>query len=460
MRRLALLLLPPLAALPAVAQVPPGDTLAPAATAGHAPAPAALPLRLDLPVLDAPYNLAHGVRVPSMRQSLSLSAGFYEASHRAIREAWGKGGRLMASSVVLFDYLATYLPLGDSWLHEEYHRAVMGNRGIDSHNDVYNFKIGAEAIAVSHVKDEDLARLKRQHPAEQVRLSAAGLEGGYRLLQELEKNGFFRGTTAPHLPLLWLVRANSAAYVFSGHTNRANKLADEAARAEGAAVEVRDFAGHDFTAWVYDLHRADEPYEARGIHPSGVGIDRYIKAADLTREERDFLELQGWLQLLNFVDPNLIGLRGFAARKALDGRRLAFNLSLGHLLTSFGYTLDANVFLRQGRVNLFVVLHGYANGARRFPGIDAALLEYPVTIGGRSLALSPRAALWLQPEQQRFRSTRAVAGGLAALRVDHPLSQRLGSFIEVEGKTAGWVAGTVDLASNVSVRLGVSTVLR
>jgi hypothetical protein len=36
----------------------------------------------------------------------------------------------------------------------------------------------------------------------------------------------------------------------------------------------RDIVGFDCDAWAYDLQRPDEPYEARGPHPTGVGIDR------------------------------------------------------------------------------------------------------------------------------------------------------------------------------------------
>src|SRR4051812_46300900 len=47
-------------------------------------------LRIDLPFLDAPYNTAHGLRGPSMSQSLAVSEGFYEVAHSAIERAWGE----------------------------------------------------------------------------------------------------------------------------------------------------------------------------------------------------------------------------------------------------------------------------------------------------------------------------------------------------------------------------------
>src|SRR6266480_212450 len=134
---------------------------------------------LDVPIIDLPYNAAHGSRGPSMQQSLGLTAAFYDLSHLGIDKMFGDHRILSKTTIAFFDVATMTLPfpLTDIWLHEEWHRAVMGNRGIDSFNDVYRFKIGGDAIAVSHVRDEDLIRLKRDHPSEIVRLDEAGIEG-------------------------------------------------------------------------------------------------------------------------------------------------------------------------------------------------------------------------------------------------------------------------------------------
>jgi hypothetical protein len=132
------------------------------------------------------------------------------------------------------------------------------------------------------------------------------------------------------------------------------------------------------------------------------------------------------------------------------------NVSAAHLLTSFGYTIDANVFLRDGDRKLFLVLHDYANGERNFPGLDAEWLDQRVTIANRTFIASPRVALWLQPEHQRFRDSDGAFGGLAGVRVTAPLRGRFGSFVDVETKSAGWVAGNVHLDRNTSVRFGLT----
>jgi hypothetical protein len=417
-------------------------------------------LRLDFPLLDAPYNVQHGFRAPSMQQALAVTEGFYEASHLGIQRVWGDRRLLAKATIVAFDWFTIALPGADAWVHEEYHRSVLGRRGIASHNDVYKLELGANAIAVSQVRDEDLAALKRDHPAEQVRLSSAGMEAELHLVQELERNRFFGRSRAWNLPTYWLVKLGTAGYLFSGSDAEIDAEIDEFNDKDGTNVKARDFTGHDFTAWAYDLHRPDEAYAARGTHPSGVGIDRYIKTTDLTSAELEYLERQSMLHALNFLDPFMYGINGIRATNPLNGRPMRVNARAGHVLTPFGHAVDGNLLLRQGALNLSVAFRGYANGERSFPGIEAEVLDFPVRVRGSRLTVSPRLALWMQPEGQRFRATRGVPGALAALKVHRPLSSRFGTYAELEGKSAGWVLGNPSLDAGVSFRVGGSVLLK
>jgi hypothetical protein len=304
------------------------------------------------------------------------------------------------------------------------------------------------------VKDEDLVRLKAEHPIDFVRAAEAGIEGENKLIEGLEKNRFFHGSRANNVALYWMTKANSVFYVWSGATTEADSLTDVMNGLDGANVPARDWVGHDFTAWVRDLHRPAEAYSARGVHPSGEGINRYVKASDLTPEEHDFLAMEGRLQLINFLDPNLLGINGITVHNPWSGAELRMNASASHYLTSFGHTVDVNLFMQQDATNLFVVLHRFTNGARSFPGVEAQLIDVPMSIAGLPLDVSPRVALWQQPEDQGFRTTRAQVGGLASLRIRPLTVSRFAPYVEVEGKTAGWVAGNVNLERNVSVRVG------
>lgn len=403
--------------------------------------------QIDLPILDSD-NFQHGLNGPSMEQSTAATAAFYEEVHFALQRAWGKRERLGKVTVAVFDVVEAGgilpLPLGDAWLHEEYHRAVMSSRGIGSFNEVYRFQLSPDAISVSHVRDEDLIRLKSEHPADLVRLGEAGIEGELMLVQRLEKDRFFRGSKGYHLPLYWLAKLATQGYVASGTDSSIDEDTQRWEAEEGTSIRRRDFTGHDFTGWAYDLFRPDEPYAARGIHPSGVGIRRYRRTTDLTPEERAWIDRQGRRMLLNFLDPNLVGIDGFTWRGT------TMNVTAGHFLTSFGSSSDANAFLSRGGHRLFVIAHRYENGERTFAGIDAELLDEPLTVAGRRVEVTPRVALWIQPEHQRFRDGNSKPGGLAALRVRYRRA-----FVDLEAKSAGWVAGNAHLDGNVGVRVGV-----
>lgn len=418
---------------------------------------------VDLPVLEAPFNTAHGGRWPSMGQSLWLSAGAYEVMHTALRQVadpygppgWGRFGGIALFAAV--DFLTLSVPPFVAWQHEEWHRAVMSNRGIGSYNDVYNLDIFADVIAVSHVRDEDLVRLKAAHPAEQVRLSQAGIEGNQELIAALERVSFFEGSRAAHVLILPLLALGNTSYLFGCASKSGDDLTDKLNAAEGADVPRRDFTGLDCTAWVYDLFTPDEPYEARGIHPSGVGIDRYRKREDLTPDGRAYLRRQAWFSLANFADPRMFGVRRFV-RGGADGQAPSYwNAALRHLPAAFGYAFRGDLYWKREEARLFASLYAYGNGELVLPGVDATVLGFPVA--GGALALSPRLALWLQPKDLRYFSRAVTPGGLAGLRLAWRRWERVQPWIEVEGKTEGWVPGVVHLTPNVSVRTGLAAYL-
>jgi hypothetical protein len=70
------------------------------------------------------------------------------------------------------------------------------------------------------------------------------------------------------------------------------------------------------------------------------------------------------------------------------------------------------------------------------------------------LELTPRLALWLQPEAQGFRADTPIPGGLLSLQAAFPLGQGLRAWVEAEGKTQGWVEGVEPLDAALSARLG------
>lgn len=410
-------------------------------------------LKLDLTLLDAPFNTNHNYAFPSMEQSLGLTKGLYSTVHYAIQSAYGDQHPFLSSlGIVLADLGLEVLPLGGAWLHEEFHRAILKNHGIRSHNDVYRMDLGADYISVSHVKDADLETLKREHPAEMVRAHAAGIEGENQLVLGLQRDNFFYDTELWNAPLYWFVHLNSLAYIRLSGRARADTETDTMNLRE-TSVSRRDFTGLDFTAWVYDLHRPNEPYNTRGVHPSGAGVDRYIRFSDLTPAEKHFLKRQGRLALFNFLDPTLLGFNSFVIARPDGEDPVKLNANMKHFLTSFGYSLDNNFFFKQADTNIFMTVHSYFNERHYFPGMDFTYFRDSVE-DEDGWQPTTRLALWLQPRGQRFDSDGARPGGLLAMRYTYDSASRLKPFFEIEGKTRGWVAGNAFLDPAASLRIG------
>ncbi len=414
-------------------------------------------LHFDLPALDVRENAASGFW-PSMRQSQVITKDTYYLVHGAVYaipypKAFPEWAVDISDSVVIagLDSVGAFVPGGEGWMHEEWHRAVMSRRGVGSYNDVYDFPVFEDLVAVSHVKDEDLIRLKRNHPADQVRLSSAGIEGDLAFANALDKDRFFYGTRAGTTFLEWMTIGNSILYL-NGAAYDSKAPTERLEEENGTDVEARDFTGLDPNGWVYDLFRPDEPYEARGVHPSGVGIDRYRTEADLTPREQRFLELQANLSWINLANPNLIGFYDFRLGE-LGGDPFYFNASLQHMMAPFGYSLGANLFAKAGRTHAYAELRAFVSDSLVLPGLRLELVRYP--LGFLGATLSPRVSAWLQPKDQRFFSDSASPGGAVEVRFNLPLYRSVDVYAEASAKSEGWLVGDVFLEESVNVRTGI-----
>jgi hypothetical protein len=439
------------------------QTPAPIRWKRRAPYPGA-PLLLSLPAADFPYTLRGGFDSPSMRQSLLLSAGAIQWADQTIAWLWSTAESPFLrnlgtySSLGLFAWISTYLPLGDAWVHEEWHRAVLTRRGISSYDGIYHWDIGAETISVDHVADRDLADLKDRHPADFTRLSEAGLEGEIESVRLMRRRNFFLDRPSYSDRIGWWVNGlNGAAYIWiSSEGDLDQDLRD--ANAREREPSQRDFTGLDFRAWVHDLRHPAETYASgpRGrLHPSGAGFDRYLLDSDLTSDEKGFLKLQAGLSLLNLVSGQHLGWDWLPGINPWTGQGYLWNFGLTHHLTPFGYAVGGEFLARQGKADWIFTAQGMANASLVLPCLGAELFRYPVTAGRRHLFLSAAATAWLQPERQRFRASSADPGAYGSLGLAVPLSQSLEVFGEADAKTAGWMPGVAYLEPIAEGRLGL-----
>ena len=440
-------------------------------------------LVLPITLIDFPENFRYGYRLPSMRQSMSLTKSLSDFSRWGILtllENWdlpvsiikagpftnsrffqtsvGNFDLISLESVLLLESLWMMMPGGYGWLHEEWHRSVLAQYNIDSFNDIYKMDLFATMVSVSHIKDEDLIRLKKEHPADMVRLSEAGNEANIEFSFQLSKDAFFSGHRNYITAFARLLNiVNASVYVLSsGNSNTVDTETLAMIQAEGTNIALRDAVGFDFTAWVYDLFRPTESYTNRGISPTGVGIDRYITFKDLTTQEIEYLRLQGWLSLINVASQYYLTFcPSWSATNAFTHQAFEWNAYLVHHLTSFGFSIDVDAMYKEKDLRLFASFHNYFNRDRYFPGLELELVDFPISIGDYTFTIDANLSGWMQPKDQSFYSAESKFGGAIQLDATFPVFGNVGINVSVGAKTEGWKAGYVDLGPTVLCSTGI-----
>jgi hypothetical protein len=415
--------------------------------------------RLDLPLLDLPFNSQNNGSFPSMSQSLAISRTTYDLAHLGLEqfesidpkaEGWdGFRSRLTYAGI---DFLFFYLPGGSAWLHEEWHRAVMTHRGVSSKNDVYDLRIGQSVIAVSHETDDGLARLKEQHPEDQVRLAAAGMEAEHALIQDLETDIFFQKNDDYRTILLWMLQIGPISYLNTCNSGKtADEMTEEQNKNDGTSISKRDFIGLDCLGWIRDLNRPNETYAERGVHPSGVGIDRYTTYSELSPMEREYLNTSKNLSYLNLVDPFLFHKNEFKGQGWFGESEANYNFKLRHDLTSFGNSVSSQIFYDSAFIKSHASLFLFQNYKHSFPGLEINLFDVEI---GAHWTLDIRGQIWKQPREFLFNTSSGVLGGLGGIKATYSGLGDVHPYLNVIGKTSGWVSGIVNQDRSLETILG------
>lgn len=425
-------------------------------------------VKLDLPLFDLPYQIdamntvGHGFfssySNPSMAQSLAVTVDIYSGFHYGMGKLYDKSNmKPVLKNIIFFGgtvlgdvFLGALPPIKCmTWTHEEYHRAVMSRYGVNSFNAaVYTFKsvIGGP---VTRITDENLERFKRESPADFIRMHAAGFEAENLSLYNMQKNNFFYINKEKYFSELDLVPFHWITLI-AQHSYIMNKESDWL-EVEPTIAE-REVNGGDPISWVYDLFRPDEPYSARGVHSTGVGINRYRKFDDLTEHEQKYFKKVGYWQFASYISPMLFGFSNLPFGKS----DMRWNFAFRHFLTSFGTDLSFNFFLKADKYNLVFNYHSYQNYANYFPAIEVEMIDFPINRNNFGMYLSPRIALGIQPKDQVFFTSEKDFFGLIGSRFDFRVAKNWFPYFEIVAKTKGWVAGNEYLGKNVSCRMGLS----
>ena len=420
---------------------------------------------LDMPLLTLPaqadaYRTTGGFFQsylnPGMENSLAYSTDFYTAAHFGLKKAIHFKNSsfwqifLQRMSISAFDVLSMQMPLAFSWLHEEYHRGVMTQYGVNSFNEVLLFQFGASSIAVSHEKDEDMAMLCDRHHADFVRLMSAGQEAVVDLNRTLQANEFFYRQNLDNEVLYWMTAFQNLIYISSCASGNGDAGSKERNNLE-VNIEDRDFTGMDMNAWIDALWNPDKPYSDRGPHPSGNGINRYILTENLPEECVSYLHRQAKLDIFNFISPMLCGFSRFRLAQTENGAYYG-NFAFRHYLTAFGDDIALDLYLQAPWANLYATLHSYNNYEHHFGGLEVGLVDYPLF--DNHLQLGGILMGWIQPNDMLFRTPDGTFGGLAKVRVNYH-SRFIDPYLELGWKSKGWVAGNANLDNGIFLKSGI-----
>ncbi|MDR0910670.1 MAG: hypothetical protein LBM77_13010 [Spirochaetaceae bacterium] len=427
-------------------------------------------LKLDFPLFDLPYQIEAGRTIGygffgsyasmSMNQSLAIATDLHSAIHFGMDKLyeiipWNneiKDPIMFIGNIIPVYIFETYLPFGAGWMGVEFRRSILSRFDVSSRTAYY-------AFGGYHIDDIELEQFKAGNPIEFTRMNSSYLEGKILFADIMQRNLFFYNL--PEYVNITTVMTNLFVFgdLFAASTAtyypQIYKIIDNVIYKNDSVERTRGIAYIDSFNWVYDLFRPNEPYEVRGSHPSGNGIARYITWEQLDDDERKYLVTQGWLDYLNFASPILFGFRSFP----LGDSGLTGNFALHHYLTSFGFDITANAYLKYDIFNMAFTLHNYINYQNYYFALEGELLDFPIRFADNfSLLLNPRVMIGMQPENQVFKTDNAEFFGLLGCRVDFAIGETATylPYFEISAKTDGWVAGNEYLESNVSFAAGLS----
>jgi hypothetical protein len=418
-------------------------------------------LRLDVPLADIPQNPELPYHYPSMDQALNWSAGFYEAGFWGIDELgdllfrsaerddnrWSRLGRGVfkyALGLAFSKYGSELpVPLG-VWGHEEFHRSVLGVRGISSNNG--NWLFDRWDGTVYGLSDETLGSLKLNDNENLLYSYVAGVQYEILLNEKVTLTDFYYKRSFPKAALILY----NAYYVWDYFRFSAGSGSDSAKVLapphESVDPVQRDYAGADLTAWIHDMFNPGTPYTNRDPFPEGNGVNRRIGYSDLSSEERDYLNDQKKLSLLNFLNPSIF----FINRIKLTDD-LSFNFFTQYSPVHFGNSTA--IFLPVKFRETGFLLNASKYGSRNSNGFGFGLGIFNLGFTDR-IHSDIRINVWDQPES--FLGTGKITGGMIGIKTSYSFSESFSTYINISGKTRGWIIGDPYLEENVSARVGLA----
>ena len=349
-------------------------------------------------------------------------------------------------------YILGGFPLGGGWLHEEYHRAMLATNRVASKDPFDDYQLDLTDGSVKNIYDDALRNFKKNDPHGFNRMLIAGAEGELLAAKKMQENNFFNGANLP-IEFTNLFYTISAVRYFNDSYKSIDSLNIPLNKKDGANILKRDFTGHDFSGWIWHLFKPNVSYDSLGVHPSGVGINRYISSDRLTQQEKDYYDKTKRLATLNYLSPMVFGFRKIKLKEGNYG-----NLAMQYQATSFGVDMELRIYF-MNTVNKFCfAVHNYKNYKNNFYAAEFNWVDFKLkTI--EKLSFTSRVLLGTQPKNQEFFTNQAQFFSLLAVNSNYKLTKNIVAYLQAQAKTAGWVAGDEYLKGMIRLRAGLNMVL-
>jgi hypothetical protein len=351
----------------------------------------------------------------------------------------------------------------NSWLHEEFHRSAMVVNYTGSYNpfNLFNKKEQSFGGSVAYVLDTNLVMIKEHHISSFIRMHTAGAEGHIYSVENLQRQNFFHNQKL-HLSVNYILNFQDVINYLLICTNKVSstEITEGLLESDGSRQEVRDFTGLDFNAWAYDLWKPNEPYRERGLNPYGNGYDRYIKGTDLTDEQLGWLMKQYKLSKLNLLSPMNLFISSIRIKKLADGSYLRANFSFRYYPTSFGNQLGLDLLVKYKKWNLYASPHLNQNLNNSFPGLEFAVVDYPIKYRNKDFVASIYATTDLQPKSDGFLSDHYRFVGSLKSTLKWQFNKWFYTSLYVSAKTKGWIKGNPVMENNVGASMGLGFMLQ
>ncbi len=177
----------------------------------------------------------------------------------------------------------------------------------------------------------------------------------------------------------------------------------------------------------------------------GNCIDRYISEVDRSAEEDSYLHRATWMQLLNLVHPQILGVDGWITGSSY------WAVNLRHAMTPFGVSYDVEGRYASPKGDYSAAIRSGVSQKGYLPTIE--LERHRVALGRHEIDLF--AELWLQPEELLFTATKSQAGGAMALQLRTPVIGQWFWQNRLAAKSAGFQYGELYLEPKLSFQTGV-----